>query len=534
VFFFLPVGNRGLWDPDEPRYLQVAWEMAHAKQYLIPIFNGALYSHKPPLFFWLTILVSKLSSFETASRYVSVLMSLGTVCLTYLMGKRYSDKKTGFLAALILMTCGLYLWLTGTGNIDATLTFFTTLSFYGFLRYEENKKGYWICLVYISCGFGVLAKGPVGLLIPWLTFLVWTLYNRYKKNEKVRSFHLVWGPVLVLGIAALWVVPACLVGGKEYTELILIKQNVGRTVDSFAHQSPFYYYFINFPGIFAPWSVVFIGALFGLRKKLKESGRLFRFTGVWFVTVFVFFTLLSGKRGLYLLPAYPAFGLFMAHVIMRWDRESVTSIFLKICIFLVFACGIVLFLIPPVIPILKNNLKLLTDVSFSITGWRMWAIYTIGVLPLIMLWMSHTKLKLKKNMEACVFFAMAILFFLGIVQISVIPNIDPSKSVKYFVNDIQDKISKDSTLAFFDDYSQSGWNFYLKRPVIPVVKPYEAAHLNPPYDFALTEDRFRAQSYMCLNDNPPKDRIDYYGYEVSFEKRIGGKEYTLWKLKDTP
>ena len=38
---------------DETRYLAVAWEMYVGGDYLVPHLNGAPYSHKPPLLFWL-------------------------------------------------------------------------------------------------------------------------------------------------------------------------------------------------------------------------------------------------------------------------------------------------------------------------------------------------------------------------------------------------------------------------------------------------------------------------------------------------
>ena len=63
VFIAWPIGNRGLWAPDEPRYLQVAWEMSRSPSYLIPVMNGEIYAEKPPLFFWLSILFSKITSF---------------------------------------------------------------------------------------------------------------------------------------------------------------------------------------------------------------------------------------------------------------------------------------------------------------------------------------------------------------------------------------------------------------------------------------------------------------------------------------
>jgi len=47
VFFLQPLPI------DETRYLAVAWEMRQTGEFLVPHLNGALYSQKPPLLFWL-------------------------------------------------------------------------------------------------------------------------------------------------------------------------------------------------------------------------------------------------------------------------------------------------------------------------------------------------------------------------------------------------------------------------------------------------------------------------------------------------
>ena len=44
---------RPLMPVDETRYLAVAWEMWVREDFLVPHLNGAPYSHKPPLLFWL-------------------------------------------------------------------------------------------------------------------------------------------------------------------------------------------------------------------------------------------------------------------------------------------------------------------------------------------------------------------------------------------------------------------------------------------------------------------------------------------------
>jgi 4-amino-4-deoxy-L-arabinose transferase-like glycosyltransferase len=100
-------------------------------------------------------------------------------------------------------------------------------------------------------------------------------------------------------------------GGEAYTQNILFKQTIGRTVESFAHKEPFYYYFIGFPVDFLPWTFfVPAAALYFWKYRSRNKETLLPL--VWFAFTFGMFTLVSGKRNLYLLPLYPAAAMLMA------------------------------------------------------------------------------------------------------------------------------------------------------------------------------------------------------------------------------
>ena len=53
ALLLLSLLTRPLLPVDETRYLAVAWEMWQRGDFLVPFLNGAPYSDKPPLFFWL-------------------------------------------------------------------------------------------------------------------------------------------------------------------------------------------------------------------------------------------------------------------------------------------------------------------------------------------------------------------------------------------------------------------------------------------------------------------------------------------------
>src|SRR5215475_2268145 len=77
---YLPsVWMRDLWNPDEPRYAEVAREMVARDDYALPHLNGAVYGEKPPLFFWLGAAAGSLPGvpFESGTRLVSALAALG-------------------------------------------------------------------------------------------------------------------------------------------------------------------------------------------------------------------------------------------------------------------------------------------------------------------------------------------------------------------------------------------------------------------------------------------------------------------------
>ena len=57
--FLVNLGGWDLWNPDEPRYAEVAREMMETGDYLVPHLNGVVYPDKPPFFFWLIVFASK-------------------------------------------------------------------------------------------------------------------------------------------------------------------------------------------------------------------------------------------------------------------------------------------------------------------------------------------------------------------------------------------------------------------------------------------------------------------------------------------
>ncbi len=316
------LGGTDLWDPDEPRFAQVAREMMRRDDWVLPHLNGEPYHHKPPLYYWLIAAASKATGGEVtalSTRIPSVVMGLASILLTYLLGRLLWSRAAGFLGACAFATCALTLYLSRRGSIDTTLTAFTALALYAFARnaFLERPRYLWDLLFMIACALAVLSKGPVGLIIPLGTAIFFSIVAGRKRAVTARYIAGVAAAALVFfAITLSWVIPACIRGGTDYTLALLLKQTVQRAADPWSHERPFPYYFANFPWCSFPWILLFATGCWHLVVATKqEDRRPVVFLFVWFVFVFAMFTASASKRQVYLLPLLPAAALIVGKLV---------------------------------------------------------------------------------------------------------------------------------------------------------------------------------------------------------------------------
>jgi len=339
TLYFLNLGRWDLWNPDEPRYAQVAREMVNGGDWVLMHYNGKVYDDKPPLFFWLIAFSSYLwqgfSSFSV--RFPAAFFGTLTVLLTFFLGKMLYTSRTGFLSGLILATSVEFAYLSTRANIDTTLTFFTTASLLCFLlwyrrgqdkakdmkkaevevKIEEKAKmrNPLIYGFYIGMALATLAKGPVGFILPLSVSLIYLVVQ--KDWGGIRRMRFLSGMALFLGIVLLWYLPALLEGGEDYLQATLFKHTIDRYTQGWSKARPIYYYLYNFPADFLPW-IFFIPAAvaYGFSRERMKKRKEFLFLFTWFALVFAFFSLSKGKRPIYLLPLYPAVSLMVGKL---WD-----------------------------------------------------------------------------------------------------------------------------------------------------------------------------------------------------------------------
>ncbi|HXV07278.1 MAG TPA: glycosyltransferase family 39 protein [Burkholderiales bacterium] len=320
---------RPLWPVDETRYLSVAWEMWLRADFLVPYLNGAPYSHKPPLLFWLMQAGWALFGVnEWWPRTVAPLFALASLFLTALLGRRIWPQRAecGETAAWILFGSLLFALFATLTMFDVLLTGFALLGVHGVLRASQGQVLRGFAQLATAVGLGALAKGPVILLhlLPVALLAPWWMAQ--PRPPAARWYlGVVAAALLGGGIVLSWALPAGIAGGSAYRDAILWGQTAGRMAHSFAHPHPWWWYLPMLPAILFPWPLwpPLWRALNRLRTAPSDPG--VRLLLAWIVPPFIGFSLISGKQPNYLLPLVPGVALLAAHALHAFARVDLLN-----------------------------------------------------------------------------------------------------------------------------------------------------------------------------------------------------------------
>jgi len=328
VLLLTGLGRIGLWAPDEPRYGQVAEEvrqLAHGPSDLVLLhLNGEPYDQKPPLYYWLAALAGAPGGrvTELDARLPSALAGIATVGLTIALGTWLFGPASGLLAGALLLTTVEFAHLGRRVALDVLLTFLEAAALVAFWRLDRGapRRTRWLLAMHGAMGLAVLTKGPVGFLLPLLAIVAFLAWER-RLREIGRSFP-AWGLLLSIGPGLAWISAAILLAPKGFAFDAVWRNLIDRFFHGSSHARPGLYYFLQFPVVGLPWTVLWpLIAALGARRVLRadaEPGRAraWRFLLAWIGAMFVFFSVSSGKRGLYMLPALPAAALLCADAVV--------------------------------------------------------------------------------------------------------------------------------------------------------------------------------------------------------------------------
>jgi len=345
-----------LTDTTEARYGEIARKMEETNNWVTPLHNynapqsecahiacvplgehdfGVPFWAKPPLSTWTAAISMKVFGVnEFAARLPSLLFCLGILWLIYAWLTPRANN-LNLIAVTVLATSLLFCGSAGLVMTDLALIFCSAFSMICFWQAAVEDKGKrWGYLFFIGMGVGLLAKGPLILVLVGLPTGAWTLLHR--------TFLTVWqrlpwltGFTLTFAIAApwYWLAEQSTPGFIQY---FIVGEHFSRFLISgwqgdlygHAHSEPLGMIWLYVLSGFLPWMGLVISLLITRRKETRWRYPLgdtwLSYLILWTVMPVIFFTFAHNIISPYALPAMPAGAILLAEFFARFNRTTAT------------------------------------------------------------------------------------------------------------------------------------------------------------------------------------------------------------------
>jgi 4-amino-4-deoxy-L-arabinose transferase-like glycosyltransferase len=332
VVRLITLGSYPLTDNTEARYAEVAREMVSTGNWVSPQLHGQKFWAKPPLSIWATALGLKVfGENEFAARFPHLVFSLLTILLVYTIARKQKGSESARMASLVLITSCSFFIASSAVMTDAALLFGTTLSMVAFWRAlaeGERFRRLWGYLFFIGLAIGLLAKGPVGLVLTFPPIGIWVIW---KKQWRAFLLKLPWiSGLLLTGALSLPWYFAAETRTPGFLEYFIIGEHWHRFLtpgwggDMYgsAHSQPRGTICLMWIMAAFPWSLIAIGAWLKNVKKYRKSISYFRseiddwraYLLLWAVFPMLLFSFAGNILWTYVLPGMPAFALIVADV----------------------------------------------------------------------------------------------------------------------------------------------------------------------------------------------------------------------------
>ena len=331
--FFLALGRAPLFDVDEGAFSQATMEMFQRGDFLSTYLNGVPRYDKPILVYWLqAAAVLVLGPSEWAFRLPSAVCATLWCGLIFAFGRKAFDAKTGLTAAAVAAT-SLGVFIIGrAATADALLNLLIAASMFSAWLYLQSGERKWLYALFAAMALGVLAKGPVAVLIPAAVTFLFCIFRKDLKTWLRMVFD--WrGILLFLAIAAPWYVVILQKEGWAFVQGFIMKHNVQRFSQPLqSHGGSLVYYFPVVLAASLPHTGLFLRTLLKLRSVWKNDLQCYLL--LWFAFVFVFFSLSGTKLPHYVL--YGMSGMFILIALQAGEAPSRWWVAVPVALFFVF------------------------------------------------------------------------------------------------------------------------------------------------------------------------------------------------------
>jgi len=314
-------------DPTEARYAEIARIMAQTGDWITPYFDyNVPFWGKPPLSFWAQAICFKLFGInDFAPRFPSWLVTLIIIGLIYQLLKSTVSRTAALFACAIFFSCILTYALSGAVITDPYLVLSVTLSLVAFVMVIKQKSKYWRYWFFIGMALGMLAKGPIAVILIAGPIFLWLIIDK-SRWQVLRLFPWVMGIILFVVLTLPWYIAAEL-KTPGFLHYFIMGEHFYRFVDpgwtgdlyGSAHKHVKGYIWLLWLVASFPWGVIAIGLIIKRLPRPVTRQALWlilrdydiSFYLIWAVFTLVFFTIAGNVLWTYVLPVLPALAILL-------------------------------------------------------------------------------------------------------------------------------------------------------------------------------------------------------------------------------
>ena len=361
LLWFGTLGLRHLVGPDEGRYAEISREMLTTGDWVTIRYNALKYFEKPPFHMWATAVTYALFGVgEWQARLTVALAGLLGIGASMLATWRWFGPRAAAFAGLALLAAPMWSVAAHFNTLDMTLAGVMGCILGCMLvaqHPQASRTGRfgWMVACWAAMGVAILTKGLVGIALPGLVLVVYTLITR--DWGLWRRLHLTAGAVTMVMVTVPWFY---LVSERnpEFLNFFFIHEHWQRyTSGVHSRGGPIVYFVPLVVAGFLPWVGLFPRLWKAMRSPAMHdaAGAEVRFrpalmAGVWAIAIFVFFSLSRSKLPGYIVPVFPALGILAGVALDRIDARAWGRQLMGMAI--VAACGL---LASPIVATLNAN-----------------------------------------------------------------------------------------------------------------------------------------------------------------------------------
>jgi len=434
LLLFLRLGFYPLVDVDETRYVGISANLLNQGDWITMILNGAPFLEKPPLYFWLNALFFNFCGDVNplSARFMTAFLAMFSVIFTYFFARKTLGSNYALIASFILLSNLWFLLFSHIAILDMGFMVFTMSAIYSavlsqFCTKSYNGKYCWY-FGWLFMGLAVLMKGIIGFIIPAMVVFLYFLSIK-KVKELFKPVNFFPGLLIFLFAVTPWHYSIFTEYDMRWIEEYIIKHHFSRFLDSagLGRKQPFLFYIpIIFAG-FIPWTFnmisAFVNGCKALIREVKSSKtfatifsadtndrKILLFASIYFLSVFLFFSVSSTKLPSYILTLFPALALLTAYywwgyiVYNKYEKGiKISTVIGSIFFIIVGIVGYILvnFITPAGI---SREIALAQSFSSQLIGWVM-------IIPLI-------SILCLSNKNRALLFITKLVFMFGVIMIA--------------------------------------------------------------------------------------------------------------------